>query len=167
MNSKHKVKDNSKAIYSNYRSALRAARIAAGRDSSTRAGGRKQAALQVTADRYHLPISEVKKIVKNLEEVNGVTHEKDSGYLEQVAFDEALAQAEENFRKDQFGVTGKANHALICTSCGTSFESKLVRVRPDEVTSQLTGKLRFTLECFEDWFFNSAIRGAELERGAV
>lgn len=55
------------AIYKNYRAALRS-----NRSTQMRAPEARQNALKVTADRYHVPISVVKSVVRKSDETPGV-----------------------------------------------------------------------------------------------
>lgn len=154
----HAPKDQTKAIYSNYRAALRAQPHTV----SSRAGERKQKALQITADRYHVPISEVKEIVRNLEAENGVSHEHDSGYLKKLQIEAEADLAAERFMAAQLEATGDPNHAPICTTCGTSAEEDIVRIRLNEVNVIATDDREFTLQCFKHWFYAHSLRGTEL-----
>lgn len=151
-------KDSTKAIYSNYRATLRAQP----HTTSSRAGARKQKALQITADRYHVPISEVKEIVRNLEEENGVIHEHDSGYLKKIQIEAEADLAAERFMAAQLEATGDPEHPAICTSCGTFDEDEIVRIRLNEVSELATGDREFTLLCFKHWFHTCSLRGTEL-----
>lgn len=146
-------KDQTKAIYSNYRAALRAQPHTA----SSRAGARKQKALQITADRYHVPISKVKEIVRKLEEENKIAHEQDPNYLKHIAREAAADAAAVKFMAAQLELTRDPNHPPICTTCGTSAENSYVRIRANEVQEAATGELVFTLQCFKDWFYTAAI----------
>lgn len=151
-------KDQTKAIYSNYRAALRAQPHTV----SSRAGERKQKALKITADRYHVPISKVKEIVRNLEEENGIVHEHDAGYLKNLEREASADAAATEFIAAQLEITGDASLPPMCTSCGTSEEKALIRIRVNEIHEETTGELVFTMQCFKDWFYTATLRGIEL-----
>lgn len=157
-------KDQTTAIYNNYRAALRAQPHTV----ASRAGARKQKALQITADRYHVPISEVKEIVRSLEGESKNDREQDFqknlDHLKYLGNREAAAEvAAEKLLSDQLEITGDPDHAPICTTCGTSDEKDLVRIRVNEIHEAKTGELDFTLQCFKDWLYTVANR-PELNR---
>lgn len=154
----HVLKDQTKAIYSNYRAALRAQPHTV----SSRAGERKQKALQITADRYHVPISKVKEIVRELEKENSISHDHDPNYLKNIEREAAADAAATEFWEAQLEITGDLNLPPMCTTCGVSEESAIVRVRVNEVHEVATGELVFTMQCFKDWFYSATLRGVDL-----
>lgn len=154
------TKDNTQAIYNNYRAALRSMPHTAG----SRAGERKQRALKLTADRYHVPVSEVKEIVRSLDEVNGVSHDQDPNYLRKLERAQLHAKATEEMIAAQRETLGDPEAAPSCTTCGRSDDTSMVAVRFNELHEEKTGEITFTLQCFPDWFYTSTARGAELER---
>jgi hypothetical protein len=103
------------AVYDNYRASLRAQRKADG--GRGRSAARKQVALKVTADRYGIPIREVKALVRKLDEANGVTHEHTKQYSAELAFIDAYDLAKERL--------GDAP----CSVCNIDHSSGLVRPR--------------------------------------
>lgn len=153
------TKDNTQAIYNNYRAALRSMPHTAG----SRAGERKQRALKLTADRYHVPVSEVKEIVRSLDEVNGVSHDQDPNYLRKLERAQLHAKATEEMISAQREAVGDPEAAPSCTTCGRSDEASMVAVRFNEVHEEKTGTIAFTLQCFPDWFYTATARGVELE----
>src|SRR5690606_36400051 len=76
-------------IDSSYRRTLKSLKPG-GRDS--RAGARKQEARQRTADKYGIPISKVKDIVRELDAENGITHEHPTAYMLQFERDQIRAE---------------------------------------------------------------------------
>lgn len=146
-------KDQTKAIYSNYRSALRAQPHTV----SSRAGERKQKALQITADRYHAPISKVKEIVRKLEEENKISHDQDPNYTRKMEREAAADAAANRFMAEQAKATGDPDLDPMCTECGTSEESAIVRIRVDEIHETATDEVVFTMMCFKDWLSTAAI----------
>lgn len=151
-------KDQTKAIYSNYRAALRAQPHTV----SSRAGERKQKALKITADRYHVPISKVKEIVRNLEEENKISHDHDPNYLKNAQREAAADAAATEFIAAQLEITGDPSLPPTCTSCGTFEEKDLVRIRVNEIHEDATGELVFTMQCFKDFFYTATLRGVDL-----
>lgn len=71
------------SVYNTYRATLKKARSAA---SGGRTSERKQRALKVAADRHHLPISQVKQIVRDMDAVNNITHEHTAEYQAKLDF---------------------------------------------------------------------------------
>lgn len=151
-------KDQTKAIYSNYRAVLRGQPHTV----SSRAGERKQKALQITADRYHVPISKVKEIVRKLEEENKISHDQDPNYIRKMEREAAADAAATEFIAAQLEITGDPNLPAVCTSCGTFEEDAYVRIRVNEVHEDATGELVFTMQCFKDWFYSATLRGVDL-----
>ncbi len=80
-------------VYANYRSTLNA-QI---RSVSSRAGARKQKARVITSQRYNIPVSQVKSIVKQMDEVNGITHEHTEAYSKKLAFEAAAEKLVEEW----------------------------------------------------------------------
>jgi hypothetical protein len=152
------TKDQTQAIYNNYRAALRSMPHTAG----SRAGERKQRALKLTSDRYHTPISEVKAIVRNLEEANGIIHEQDPNYVAARQMQEAHQEATDRLITEQRTAAGDPGRAPSCDTCGDDDERALVRVRLDELHYDSTGEKRFNLQCFKHWYVSSTSRGATL-----
>jgi ribosomal protein L44E len=146
-------KDLTKAIYSNYRAALRAQPHTV----SSRAGDRKQKALQITADRYHTPISKVKEIVRTLEEQNKISHDHDPNYIRKMEREAAADVAAQRFMAEQAKVTGNSDLDPICTECGASEEAAIVRIRVNEIHETVTGEVVFTMMCFKDWFYTASV----------
>jgi hypothetical protein len=151
------TKDNSQAIYNNYRAALRSMPHTVG----SRAGERKQRALRLTSERYHVPISEVKKIVQNLEEENGISHDKDPNYLRKLERAQLHEKATEELLAAQRETLSDSGADPTCTTCGRSDKASLVAVRFNEVREAETGEPEFTLQCFPDWYYTSSIRGVD------
>lgn len=147
-------KDQTKAIYSNYRAALRGQPHTA----SSRAGERKQKALQITADRYHVPISKVKEIVRTLEEKNKISHDQDPNYVRKLEREAAADAAATRFMAKQAKITGNADLDPMCTICGTSAEEDIVRIRVDEIEEIATDEVVFTMLCFKDWFYTASVQ---------
>lgn len=151
------TKDNTQAIYNNYRAALRSMPHTAG----SRAGERKQRALKLTADRYHIPVSEVKEIVRNLDEVNGISHDQDPNYLRKLERAALHEKAIQDLISAQRETLGDPEADPTCTTCGRSDKESLVAVRFNEVREAETGEPEFTLQCFPDWYYTSSIRGVD------
>lgn len=108
------IKDD-KAVYENYRASLRSQRK---KDSgSGRTSARKQIALKVTADRYSIPMSAVKAIVRSEDAKAGLTHEHTEAYKLELAFGTAFAAAQAKLGESP------------CSHCNLAYESKLVRPR--------------------------------------
>ena len=143
MMSTSKVTD--KAIYGNYRNALKSYRK---NSENTRAGGRKQDALFVTAARYKVPVSYVKNVVARLDAEAGITHEHDEGYLREMAFLKIAEKAAIELTEAQIAERGH----VYCVNCEADQEDDLVRERP--VVSDLldNNHLSFTMQCFPCWF---------------
>lgn len=142
------------AIYSNYRRTLTSLRKRPGsRDS--RSAARKQEAREITADRYSVPISTVKKIVQAFELEEGITHEHTNEYLNELKIQEAHTKAIEDALK--------VNPDRICESCGCTSTDEIetpdgrmiargeVRVRFEIVHYESTGEIRFKDVCYPCW----------------
>lgn len=132
-----RTKDNTKAVYANYRNALKAS-------SAPRAGARKQDALTVTADRYKMPVSEVKEIVHTAEAAEGIVHSHTDNYLREVAFSELAKKAEDTLVQEQIDSAGHS----FCTKCRTTEETLSIRVRPDLEILEKDRSLSFSVHCY-------------------
>lgn len=132
-----RAKDNTNAVYANYRSALKASH-------APRSGARKQDALTVTADRYKMPISEVKAIVRAADEAAGVTHSHTENYLRELAFAERAAKAQNTLPQDQIDAVGH----MFCVKCRTTDENLLIEVRPDMDVLEKNKNLSFSIQCY-------------------
>jgi nitrate/TMAO reductase-like tetraheme cytochrome c subunit len=138
------------AVYNNYRAALRSLRQANSQNHNSRAGGRKQIALQLTSDRYHVPVSEVKEIVRKLDEANGITHEQDPSYLHARAYEAAriaAAETREAEHRAEFGIG--VPHS--CDECNTTDSEKLIRIRRNPETPYSGTNWEFEVLCFPCW----------------
>lgn len=91
-------------VYSSYRRTLKSLK-SGGRDS--RAGARKQEARKRTADKYGIPISKVKDIVREQDAEHGITHEHPEAYLRQLERDQIRAEWNEAFTSQ-----------TVCAGCG-------------------------------------------------
>jgi hypothetical protein len=107
--------DHKDSVYTTYRSSLRAQRKNDG--GRGRTGARKQNALKVAADRYGIPISKVKAIVRELDAANGITHEHPETYKFELAFMAIFQEA-----KARLGESP-------CVVCDVEYSSGLVRPR--------------------------------------
>jgi len=127
-----------KAIYDNYRASIRAQRQA---DSGRgRTGTRKQRAREQISERYHVPISVVKNIVREYDERNGVTHEHDSGYLKDLEF----------VRQAEALIAAHGEDNKVCPKCGNTptEEGDVVRVRANPYDAEIHGEYHPMLSCF-------------------
>lgn len=104
-----------KAVYDNYRASIRAQRKSSG--GAGRTGNRKQVALKATADRYFIPISQVKGIVREGDLANGIIHEYTEPYKRELAFKASMDAAVLRIGD------------VPCSCCGTSAKSDVVRPR--------------------------------------
>ena len=142
------------AIYSNYRRTLTSLRKRSGsRDSRT--ADRKQKAREITAERYLIPISTVKKIVQAFELEEGITHEHTAEYLKELKIEEAYNKAVEE--------SLKTNPDRVCGSCGFTSTDEIetpngsmvargeVRIRFEIVHYEATGEIRFKDVCYPCW----------------
>lgn len=127
-----------KAIYDNYRASVRSQRKFESSDGRT--SSRKQKAREQTAERYHVPISVVKNIVREYDELRGVTHEHDVKYLEDLEY---ARQAEEL-------IEAHGRNNKVCPICGNTpvEDGDSVRVRVDPYDSEIYQKYRPMLSCF-------------------
>lgn len=135
------AKDNSKAVYANYRNALKASH-------APRAAARKQDALKVTSDRYKLPISEVKEIVRASELEAGITHEHTPDYLREQAFAGLAAKAEAELIPKQI----KDHDNIYCSKCYTKDTTSVISVRPNMKELLERNHLSFSVQCFRCWY---------------
>lgn len=85
---KNKITVDSDSIYDSYRMQLRAVR----KSGPIRAGARKQLARERVSQRYNVPISVVKSIVIEQDELRGITHEHDVNYLLEREFELKVAE---------------------------------------------------------------------------
>lgn len=138
------AKDNTKAVYANYRNALKAQN----RTAESRAGARKQNALKVSADRYKMPISEVKAIVRTYEAAAGITHEHTVDYLREVAFAELAAKAEAELIPKQI----EDHDEVYCSKCYTKDADAVISVRPNMKELAERNHLSFSVQCFTCWY---------------
>lgn len=103
-----------KRVYNSYRNVYTDLRHRPHRPSSSthnRCGADRQKAREITADRYKLPISEVKEIVKRHDELNGVTHE--------APVEPHWMTAAWKIEEMQVAIRNDANFSLeVCSMCG-------------------------------------------------
>lgn len=145
------------AIYKNYRAALRA-----GRNTQIRSSIARQEALKVTSARYHIPISEVKKITRYYDDIFGIKHEHSEKYLKELKIQDIVEEASKEW----------AGQPAICQSCGITNSSSdtIVRIRINERASGLTdsltdslvdrvedpSKIVLSMKCFKHWFYEDS-----------
>lgn len=116
-------------LYSAYRSALKKQR-------HQRAGARKQAALHMTADRYHVPVSTVKKVAQAHDVSAGITHEHTEEYAKRLAYYLAAEARQAAYDANPVG----------CPNCGSHEE---VKVRADPVDLEIYDVFTVTLACID------------------
>ena len=139
------------SVYTNYRRALKShTRAVAPKGDFFRASNRKQNALKLTADRYHIPVSQVKEIVREREAAEGITHEHPEEYKNllamDVAYNEAIKAVEE--RREAGDPT-----AHVCTDCGRpDGDDTILRVRP--IVYDMKDDYTFGLLCYPCWYTN-------------
>jgi hypothetical protein len=103
-------------IYNAYRAQLKSLREASGsRDSRTAA--RKQVALKTVADRYKVPMGDVKRLVRARDAAAGVEHKHPDVYLQELAFEEKWQEARAHFGDSP------------CSVCGTTDATMSIRPR--------------------------------------
>lgn len=118
-------KNNDETIYSAYRLALKGQP----RGASTRAAARKQKARKIIAERYKLPISRVKQIVREFDELNGITHEQNPAEVFMRACSLAMAETREALENSA--------EPERCPHCGESEADDLpMRDRFDEIAGR-------------------------------
>lgn len=116
-------------LYSRYRSILKG-------QKQNRAGARKQAALAITADRYHVPISTVKKVAQAHDVSTGITHEHTAEYAKRLAYYLEAKPVQDAYDANPVG----------CRNCGSHKE---VKVRPDPVDLEIYDVLTVTIACID------------------
>lgn len=141
------------AIYSSYRRTLKS--LSTGGSRNSRAGARKQQARVLTAERYKVPISTVKNIVKAKDEERGIIHAPTANLIERRRIEELYGKALD--RADL------ANPERNCTHCGGSPEDELqfpdgntglrgpAKVRLDQLHYSRSGEVRFLDVCLRCW----------------
>lgn len=116
---------NDERIYRAYRLTLKSQP----RGASTRAAARKQKSREIVAERYKLPISRVKQIVREFDAIHGITHDQNPAEVFTRACHEAIAAAQawlEEFPEPK-----------RCTYCAESESDELpIRDRFDEIAGR-------------------------------
>lgn len=129
-------------VYNNYRTVLRDSnRNAGSRDS--RVAARKQAARVATADRYKLPISQVKQIVREKDAENGIVHAQPAAYTEKLAVEEKFAAVQAEYDANPVGCR-----------CGSH---ELVHVRMNARIYAQDGRMIPFLSCFKCYLNEKAV----------
>lgn len=118
--------DLERRVYNNYRAALTA-------QVGGMAADRRQRARQLTVERYNVPYTEVKRIVKSMDEAHGVTHEYGQDYLVHLKVEEAQAAFDAS--------------PAPC-GCGSD---EMVRVRPIPSSYAYGAEVVLTTMCFMCW----------------
>lgn len=141
------------AVYSSYRRTLKS--LSSGGNRNSRAGARKQQARVLTAERYKVPISQVKAIVRNHEAAQGITHLPTANLIERRRIEELYGEALDRAAAD--------NPERSCSHCGGSPEDELQfpngntglrgtsKVRLDQLHYSRSGEVRFLDVCLRCW----------------
>lgn len=129
-------------VYNNYRTVLRNANKNAGsRDS--RVAARKQAARVATSDRYKLPISQVKQIVREKDAENGIGHDQPEAYLDEMKLTKRFTDVQDAYDANPVGCR-----------CGSH---ELVRVRVNARIHAQDGRVVPFLSCFNCYLNEKAV----------
>jgi len=114
-------------VYNHYRLVLKNLR-------GGRASTRKQRARVLTSERYHLPISQVKQVVRDFDEKNGVTHEHPVSYLRQLEADKLVSEAQAEYDANP-----------VPCHCGST---ELVRARLNPFEVEIHEQLVVMVTCY-------------------
>lgn len=129
-------------VYNSYRTVLRASNsVPGGRNS--RVAARKQAARVATSERYKLPISQVKQIVREKDAENGIVHDQPEAYLDELKLKKRFADVQDAYDANPVGCR-----------CGSH---ELVRVRVDTRIHAQDGRVVPFLSCFNCYLNEKAV----------
>lgn len=149
-----------RSIYGGYRATLKGIH----RGPNTRAGARKQEALRITAERYKVPISTVKAIVRDQDAQEGIVHEPTANLLERRRinglYEEELARVlASNPERSCSHCGGKATDELTLRD-GSIMERGASKLRLDPGHYRRTGEARFIDACLPCWVIEFGYSGA-------
>lgn len=140
-------------IYHDYRAAIRLMRKSA--NGGGRTSERKQRALKSMADKYGIRISEVKQIVRDHDEINGIIHEHPIPYRREIEIARLFAE--------RVVANGGTEYGDKCVACGTEDKSQVIRIRLQEDKLARYGVIDFTdPKCFP--CHHEVIMDEELDR---
>jgi len=150
-------------IYKGYRAALKGI-TASARTADSRAGGRKQKAREITAERYKVPISTVKAIVREHEVEEGVVHEPTANLVERRRIEALYAEELDRVRisnpeRNCSHCGGKATDKIELKSGGT-MERGEARLRFEPIHYRETGEPLFLDVCLPCWVLEFGHSGA-------
>lgn len=132
-------------VYSAYRMTLRGLR----KSGPQRAGARKQRAREIVSERYKLPISQVKSIVRKFDEEIQLVREHDPAYLMEL-----------KYRQEADELFAAHGNSPSCPHCGNvpTEAGDVVRVRVNPYEEEVNGEFKPLLSCFRCYLaFRDAI----------
>lgn len=150
------------SIYRAYRATLRGIR-------GDRAGARKQRAREIVADRYKLPISALKELVRKHDGIAGVAHEPTAHLKERYMLEGALAHRQ--VEADILNPDRNCEHCkgtptgLLTLPNGSTVPRGEARLRLDVKRYGETGEVVFLDTCYPCWYFE--LGGALAERHPI
>jgi len=155
-----------RSIYGGYRATLKSIH----RGPNTRAGSRKQEALRITAERYKVPISTVKAIVREQEAQEGIVHEPTANLLERRRlnglYNEELTRVlTANPERSCSHCGGKADDEIELRSGGT-MKRGASRLRLDPGHYRKTGEAHFIDACLPCWVIEFGYSGASSDKNS-
>lgn len=141
------------AVYSSYRRTLKS--LSQGGNRNSRAGERKRRARVITSERYRLPISTVKLIVRKHEAERGITHEPTANLIErrrlEAIYEDALEQAiEANPERNCSHCGGEPTDELTFADGNTGLRGP-AKLRFDADYYRTHGEPRFLDVCLRCW----------------
>lgn len=113
------------SAYNCYRSVIKSIRSGPG-SRDTRSSAIKQKALKIAADRYHIRIGDLKRIVRKFDEDNGISHDHTENYLKQLEIERIFQETQLLYSDDD----------MICSVCGNDSPEHFVRLRLDNDVSE-------------------------------
>lgn len=157
-------------IYKGYRTALKGI-TASARDRNSRAGNRKQRARELTADRYKLPISTVKNIVRAHEAEEGIVHEPTTNLIErrrlEALYSEELARVRASNPERSCAHCGGGAADEIELRAGGTMERGESRLRFDPAHYRETGEPLFLDVCLPCWVIDLGHSGSSRDRNPL
>jgi len=153
-----------RSIYGGYRATLKGIY----RGPKTRAGARKQEALRITAERYKVPISTVKAIVREQDAKEGIVHEPTANLMERRRIEELYSEEltrvlATNPERSCSHCGGRADDEIELRTGGT-MERGASKLRLDPGHYRKTGEARFIDACLPCWVIEFGYSGASSDK---
>lgn len=133
------------AAYGAYRLTLRKS---SGNRAEGRSGSRKQSALKIVSERYHIPVGELKRAIRSMDEERGIGHEHTAAYQQRLDYQLAAAELE----KQNTGKCPLCDDRRDSWTLRTEDDPDEVRVRVDPFEVEIYGELKPLLSCLGCYF---------------